>query len=40
MQLLHQLDYIFKLEKLILILNTYEVLFMTTDRGIIEMVND
>jgi phosphatidylinositol 4-kinase len=40
MQLIHQFDYIFKLEKLPLILTTYEVLSMGPDRGIIEMVRE
>lgn len=40
MQLLHQFDYIFKLEKLPLLVTTYEVLSMGPDRGIIEMVKD
>ncbi len=40
MQLLHQFDYIFKLEKLPLIITTYEVLSMGPDCGIIEMVKD
>lgn len=34
-QLIHQFDYIFKLEKLPLLLTTYEVLSMGPDRGII-----
>jgi len=40
MQLIHQFDYIFKLEKLPLMLTTYEVLSMGPDRGIIEMVRE
>lgn len=40
MQLIHQFDYIFKLEQLPLMLTTYEVLSMGADRGIIEMVKD
>jgi phosphatidylinositol 4-kinase len=40
MQLVHQFDYIFKLERLALTLTTYEVLSMGPDRGIIEMVKD
>lgn len=40
MQLIHQFDYIFKLEHLPLLLTTYEVLSMGADRGIIEMVKD
>lgn len=39
-QLLHQFDYIFRLERLPLMLTTYEVLSMGADRGIIEMVKD
>lgn len=35
MQLIQQFNYIFKLEKLPLILTTYEVLSMGADRGII-----
>ncbi len=40
MQLVHQFDYIFKLERLALTLTTYEVLSMGPDKGIIEMVKD
>jgi len=35
MQLIHQFDYIFRLENTPLILTTYEVLSMGADRGII-----
>jgi phosphatidylinositol 4-kinase len=40
LQLIHQFDYIFKLEKLPLMLTTYEVLSMGPGRGIIEMVGE
>ena len=40
LQLIQQFDYIFKMEKLGLLLTTYEVLSMGMDFGIIEMVKD
>ena len=40
LQLIQEFDYIFKMEKLSLILTPYEVFTMGPDQGIIEMVKD